>query len=121
MHQSSNFFSLQELGEVAGGVHVKDDDGHAAVQAEGIGRLVHDLEVLGDGLVEGEFIVLNGRWILFRVRGVDAVYAGAFEEGVGPYFQGPEGCAGVRGGCRLSASLFLVYVSAGYPQGNYDR
>ena len=45
MHQRADFFAFDQFGEVAGGVHVEDDDGHPAVGAEGVGGLVHDLEV----------------------------------------------------------------------------
>ena len=79
MHEGADLFALEEFGEVAGGVHVEDDDGHVSVGAEGVGGLVHHLEVLGDGLVEGELVVLDGGGILLRVGGVDAVHAGALE------------------------------------------
>ena len=32
MHEGADLFALDEFGEVAGGVHVEDDDGHIAVE-----------------------------------------------------------------------------------------
>jgi len=85
--EGADFVAFEEAGEVARGVHVEDDDGHLAVGAKGVGRLVHYFEVLGDGFVEGEFIVLYGGGVFFGVGRVDAIDTGAFQEGVGADFK----------------------------------
>ena len=82
MHERADLFALDEFGQVAGGVHVEDDDGHVAVGTEGVGGLVHHFEVLGDGFVEGELVVFDGGGVFLRVGGVDAIHAGTLEEGV---------------------------------------
>ena len=104
MHEGADLFAAEEGGEVAALVHVEDDDGHVAVGAEGVGGLVHDLEALGDGLVEGEFVVFDGGGVFFRVGGVDAVDAGAFQQGVRTDLEGAEGGAGVGGEERVAGA-----------------
>ena len=51
--------------------------------------------MLGDGLVKGQFVIADGGRILLGVGGIDAVHAGALQQGVGLDFQGPERRAGV--------------------------
>ena len=95
---------MEDAGEVARGLHIEDEDGHIAVAAEGESGTIHYLEVLGKGLVEGEIVVFDGRGVLFGIGGIDAVDAGAFEEGVSPDFKGAQRGAAVGGEERIAGA-----------------
>lgn len=89
--------ALGDLGDVARGVVVEDDDGHAVFAGEGEGGGVHDGEALADGVFVIEGGVALGVGVDVGVFGVDAIDFGGFEDGVAVKFDGSEDGGGVGG------------------------
>ena len=82
VYKRADGLTLEHLVQVAGGIHVEDDDVEAVLLAEREGGHVHDLEVARVYLVEGYGVEFLGRRVLLGVSRVDAVNARAFEQNV---------------------------------------
>src|SRR3954451_4520600 len=54
------------------------------ITAQREGSRIHDLQVAGDGLVEGNFVIARGARVLGGVGGVDTVDLGGLEDDLGP-------------------------------------
>ena len=67
------------LGEVAGGVHVEDNDRHTVFLGQRRGGQIHHLKAAGKHLVVGYGVELRRRRIFLGVGGIDAVDAGSLE------------------------------------------
>ena len=94
----------QHFGEIAGLADVEHDDRNIVVAAERDGGGVHDLQIVAQNLVEAHRLIALGVGDLLRVRGVDAVDAGALEQGVAAHFGGTKRGRGIGGEVGIAGS-----------------
>ena len=66
--------------------------------------VIHDVQVFGQHLVEGQMIVAHGVGILGGIGIVDAVDLGALEQRIAVHFRGPQGRRRIGGEERVARS-----------------
>ena len=89
--------ACKHIGEIARLADVEDDDRDVVVAAQSDGGGVHDLEVVGEHPVEADLLVAAGARDLLGIGGIDAVDAGALEQGIAAHFGGAQSGAGIGG------------------------
>ena len=94
----------QEIATLSNGKH---HDRNIVVPHEGDRRCVHNPKVARKNLVVAQPIVALGARVLFWVRGIDAIDAGALQQGVGipfPLRAAPPGVSVVKNGAPSPAA-----------------
>ena len=74
----------------------EDHDRNAVVAHQADGRGVHDLQVLRQHVLIGQGVVAGRRLVLLGIGGIDAVHAGALQQGVAAHFGRAQGRAACR-------------------------
>ena len=85
------------VGEVTDRAEVEDDDGDLVVHAEAESGGVHDAEAIFETMLEGNGFETFSFRIFPRVRAVDSIDLGCFEDDIGSHFAGAKGGGGVGG------------------------
>ncbi len=89
--------AAEGVGKISVGCEIEDDDGDVIVHAEAEGGGVHDVEPLGEALLEGDGVVADGVGIFPWVAIVNTVHLGGLEDDVCTHLTGAEGGGGVGG------------------------
>ena len=97
VNQSSDRFTDEGFTDVVRLHHVEHDDRLVVFHTKAECGGVHDFELAGQRVVEGEALKAGGIGVFYRIRIVDAIDFGRFENHVCGDLAGAEGGGGVGG------------------------
>ena len=103
-HKSTDFFSTHCTEDILRIGHVKNDDRHCIVHAEGESSGIHHIETLGESLGVGDGIIAHCIGITLGITVVNSIDLGCLEDALGSYFIGPQGGGGVSGKERVAGT-----------------
>ena len=80
------------------------DDGNRVLPHQADRRGVHHPQVLGQDIEIGQGVIADGLGVALRIGGVDAIDAGALQQGVAAHLRRPQGRGGVGGEERVAGA-----------------
>ena len=103
-HGRAYVLAAYDAGEIPGIVEIEYPQRQAVVAAHDDGRGIHDVELVGEHLVEGQVRVAHGSRIAQRIIGIHAVHLGGLQQHVGVDLDGAQRGGGVGGEERVAGA-----------------
>ena len=83
MNQCANIFAVNHLFQVAMAIHIEDHDGQIIFLTQRGGGKIHHPESPLIYFIEGDGAELGSCGVFLRISGINTVYAGSLEHGIG--------------------------------------